>query len=91
MSVRRTLIAGNWKMNLAPEAGAALAQALVAGLADRETAADLVLAPTALALPAVVSALGGAPLGRARFRNRSRGHHAVVGGDGPECLAHLSG
>ncbi len=79
MSVRRTLIAGNWKMNLAPEAGAALAQALVAGLADRETAADLVLAPTALALPAVVSALGGAPLGVAGQDMRAEEAGAYTG------------
>ncbi len=62
MNARRPLIAGNWKMNLAPAEGADLARALVAGLTDREAAADLVLAPTALALPAVVAALGDADL-----------------------------
>ena len=63
MSARRPLIAGNWKMNLAPHEAAALAQSVAAGLAAREPVADLVLAPTALALPAVVAALGDAPIG----------------------------
>jgi triosephosphate isomerase len=63
MSTRRPLIAGNWKMNLAPREAAAVARAVAAGVAGREPAADLVLAPTALALPAVVAALGEAPIG----------------------------
>jgi len=63
MSSRRPLIAGNWKMNLAPREAAVLAQAVAAGLAARGPAADIVLAPTALALPAVVAALGDAPIG----------------------------
>lgn len=63
MSARRPLIAGNWKMNLAPREGAALARAIVAGLNGREAVADVVVAPTALALPAVVDALGEAPIG----------------------------
>jgi triosephosphate isomerase len=63
MSSRRPLIAGNWKMNLAPREAAALAQAVASGLAARSPAADVVLAPTALALPAVVAALGESAIG----------------------------
>lgn len=63
MSERQPLIAGNWKMNLFPEQGATLAQVLAAELARREVGADVVLAPTFLALPAVVAALGEAPVG----------------------------
>jgi len=63
MSSRRPLIAGNWKMNLAPREAAALARALAAGLGGRERGADVVVAPTALALAAVVEALAEAPIG----------------------------
>ena len=63
MSGRRPLIAGNWKMNLAPAEAADLARAVVAGLAARTVAADVLVAPTALALPAVVAAVGDAPVG----------------------------
>jgi triosephosphate isomerase len=63
MSSRRPLVAGNWKMNLAPSEAAALAQAVAAGLAARPVEADVLVAPTFLALPAVVAALGDAPVG----------------------------
>jgi triosephosphate isomerase (TIM) len=79
MSERRVLIAGNWKMNLAPAEGAALARALVTGLADRDSNADVVLAPTALALPAVVAALGDAPLGVAGQEMRAEEAGAYTG------------
>jgi triosephosphate isomerase len=46
-----------------PREAAAVARAVAAGVAARAPAADLVLAPTALALPAVVAALGEAPIG----------------------------
>ena len=63
MSARRPLIAGNWKMNLAPADAAALARGVAAGLAGRRVEADVVVAPTALALTAVVEALGDAAVG----------------------------
>lgn len=62
MSARRPLIAGNWKMNLAPARSAELARAIADGIASREVAADVLVAPTALALTSVVAALGDAPV-----------------------------
>ena len=63
MSGRRVLIAGNWKMNLAPAAAAELAAALREGLSDRPVEADVVVAPTFLALTAVADALAGSDIG----------------------------
>ena len=53
---RRLFIAGNWKMNLTPAEADTLAQALKRELID-ETAVDIAVAPTFLALPAVISRL----------------------------------
>ena len=53
---RRPFIAGNWKMNLSPEAAGELAASLKSALID-ETGVDVLVAPTALAVPAVVDAL----------------------------------
>ena len=53
---RRLFIAGNWKMNLSPSEADILAQALKKELID-ETAVDIAVAPTCLAIPAVASRL----------------------------------
>ena len=63
MSSRQLLIAGNWKMNLAPAEGVELARAVVSGLAAKDDETDVVLGPTALALRDVVEAVGDAPVG----------------------------
>jgi len=60
---RRPIIAGNWKMNLDPAEGAQLATAIREGLAGRSLEADVLVAPTFLALSAVAEALTGSGLG----------------------------
>ncbi|MCB9793305.1 MAG: triose-phosphate isomerase [Alphaproteobacteria bacterium] len=53
---RRLFVAGNWKMNLGPQAADALALELKAALAG-QTAVDVAVAPPAISIPAVVSRL----------------------------------
>ncbi len=53
---RRPFIAGNWKMNLGPEAARNLASALRSELAD-DTGVDILVAPAAISIPAVVERL----------------------------------
>ena len=53
---RRLFIAGNWKMNLSPSEADTLSQALKKELID-ETAVDIAVAPTCLAIPTVASRL----------------------------------
>ncbi len=60
---RRILIAGNWKMNLDPAAGAALADAIRLGLEGRKLEADVLVGPTFLALPVVAGVLTGSGIG----------------------------
>lgn len=55
---RRPFIAGNWKMNLGPSDGAALAGALAEGLAGvADVAVDVAVAPIAVSIPAVAATL----------------------------------
>lgn len=54
--MRRPFIAGNWKMHKAPAEADALAEALKRGLLE-QTAVDIAVAPTFLAIPAVVARL----------------------------------
>ena len=53
---RRLFIAGNWKMNLGPEAARTLASGLRQALAD-DTGVDVLVAPPAISIPAVVERL----------------------------------
>jgi len=53
---RRTFIAGNWKMNLGPEAAAELASSLRVALMD-QTGVDVLVAPPAISIPAVCERL----------------------------------
>lgn len=59
--MRKPLISGNWKLNLGPAAAAALAGYLDDALRGAGEV-DLVVFPTALSIPAVVSALAGSPI-----------------------------
>jgi len=63
--MRRPLVAGNWKMSLGPEGGAALIAELLPLVADSTGAVDVVVCPPYLALGAVAAALdgGGVSLG----------------------------
>jgi triosephosphate isomerase len=63
--MRRPLVAGNWKMSLGPEGGAALIAELLPLVADSTGAVDVVVCPPYLALGAVAAALdgGGVTLG----------------------------
>jgi triosephosphate isomerase len=54
--MRRPFIAGNWKMHKAPVEADALAESLKRALSEM-TAADIAVAPTFLAIPAVVARL----------------------------------
>lgn len=58
MTARRTLIAGNWKMNGGDAAGRELAKAVAKGSA-RCSSAQIVIAPPAIALAGIVSDVAG--------------------------------
>lgn len=60
--MRRTIVAGNWKMHMDHLEGAALAKEIVAGLVDRQPACEVVLIPPFTAIPAVIGAIEGAPI-----------------------------
>jgi triosephosphate isomerase len=53
---RRPFIAGNWKMNLGPEAAVALASGLRSALMD-DTGVDVLVAPPAISIPGVAERL----------------------------------
>jgi triosephosphate isomerase len=57
--LRKTIIAGNWKMNMDHIEGASLAAAIAAGLKGRKPACDVVLFPPFTTLPAVMSVIEG--------------------------------
>lgn len=59
--MRRTFIAGNWKMNLLTAPAAGLARA-VRQIAEQNPQVDVAVAPTATALAAVVQVLAGSPV-----------------------------
>jgi triosephosphate isomerase len=58
-TVRRTIAAGNWKMNMDHVEGASLAGSIAAGLEGREPACEVVLIPPFTTLPAVAEAVEG--------------------------------
>ena len=58
---RQQFIAGNWKLNLTPDEGTALVQTLLPVVA--QSAAEVAVCPTALAVPAAVAAAKGSRLG----------------------------
>ena len=57
--MRRTITAGNWKMNMDHIEGASLAKDILAGLEGRDPACEVILIPPFTTLPAVVEALEG--------------------------------
>lgn len=57
--MRRTVIAGNWKMNKDHREGAALAREIRVGLEERETGSEIVLIPPFTTLPDVARELEG--------------------------------
>ena len=57
--MRRTIVAGNWKMNLDHIEGASLAKRIAAGLEGRDPACEIILIPPFTALHAVVEAVDG--------------------------------
>src|SRR3954462_14184132 len=60
--MRRPIIVGNWKMNLNRAEGAALAKALVSGLA-RDAKVEVGVCPPAIYLVPVGEAIAGSPIG----------------------------
>ncbi len=60
--MRRTIVAGNWKMNMDHVEGAALAGEIVAGLEGREPSCEIVLIPPFTTLPSVMSVIEGSPI-----------------------------
>ncbi len=60
--VRRTIVAGNWKMNMDHLEGAALARDIVAGLKGRNPSCEIVLIPPFTTLPSVMNAIEGSPI-----------------------------
>jgi triosephosphate isomerase len=57
--MRRTILAGNWKMNLDHLAGAALAKEICGGLGAARSACEVILIPPFTTLPAVAEAVRG--------------------------------
>jgi triosephosphate isomerase len=86
VSARRALIAGNWKMNGAPQDGAALARALRGVLFD-PPAVDLAVFPPYLSIPGVVDQLKGTSIevGGQDCHGEAKG--AYTGNVAPEMLA----
>jgi len=62
MILRKTIIAGNWKMNMDHVEGASLAAGIAAGLKGRDPACDIVLFPPFTTIPAVMSVIGGSAI-----------------------------
>ncbi len=60
--MRRILIAGNWKLNKGPRQAADLAHDLVAGLIAAPAAAEVLVCPPFVSLPAVYRELSGSPV-----------------------------
>lgn len=60
--MRRTIVAGNWKMHMDHLEGAALAKEIASGLVDRQPACEVVLIPPFTTIPAVIDAIEGAPI-----------------------------
>ena len=57
--MRRTIVAGNWKMNMDHLEGARLADSVTAGLEGKDLPCEVVLIPPFTTLPAVAEAAGG--------------------------------
>ena len=62
--MRTPIIAGNWKMNKTPEQARALAAGVVEGTAELD-GVEVIVGPTAVALPAVAEAVEGTHVGLA--------------------------
>ncbi len=62
-SMRRPLVAANWKMNLSPQEGAALARKLLPRIRGETGSVDVVLCPPYLGLAAVGAELAGSAVG----------------------------
>jgi len=60
--MRRFMVAGNWKLNLGPAAGAELAAALQERLAGRTLKGDVLCCPPYVTIPAVSAVAKGAPV-----------------------------
>lgn len=62
-AVRRPLVAGNWKMNLGPDEGAALVGELLPAVAGSTGSVDVVVCPPFTSLVAAATALKGSQVG----------------------------
>jgi triosephosphate isomerase len=60
--MRRKILAGNWKMHKTPAESEVLAREIVAALASRPSASEVVVCPTYVALERVAAALAGSPV-----------------------------
>jgi len=60
--MRKTIIAGNWKMNKDHREGAALAREIRAGMKGTQTEPEVVLIPPFTSLPAVAGELEGSAI-----------------------------
>ncbi|MFO7652583.1 MAG: triose-phosphate isomerase [Candidatus Krumholzibacteriia bacterium] len=60
--MRRSLVAGNWKLNKGPVEARELARAVQTGLAERAAAADVLVCPPYVSIPAAAEFATGRPL-----------------------------
>lgn len=60
--MRRYLVAGNWKLNLGPAAGADLARGIATLLQGRELKGDVLVCPPYVTIPAVAAVAQGNPV-----------------------------
>jgi len=60
--MRRYLVAGNWKLNMGPAAGVALAQAVSELLQGRDLHGDVLVCPPYVTIPAVAAVAQGNPV-----------------------------
>lgn len=87
--MRTPYIAGNWKMNMTPSAGAAFAAALAKAVKEAEADVKLMIAPPFVTIPAVVEATKGSSIIVAAQNMADHTSGAYTGEVAPDMLLDL--
>ena len=87
--MRKAYIAGNWKMNMTPSAGAAYAAELAKAAAEAGSDVKIMVAPPFVTIPAVVEALRGSSIIVAAQNMNDHKSGAYTGEVAPEMLKDL--
>jgi len=84
--MRRYLVAGNWKLNKGPAAGAELAQGIADLLQGRELKGDVLVCPPYVTIPAVAAVAQGNPVLTGAQNCADQDHGAFTGEVSPAML-----